>query len=438
MKRGIVLSIENKKAVVMTADGQFISIPHQSHMRIGEETAILAETAVPRRKPKRIYWYTGAAAAILLFFIPFFYLTTAEAHPVVAYVSLDINPSIELGLDKQQRVQELNGLNSDGQAIVSKLNYKGKPLEAVAASIMSTVAAEHYLDKPDKDIVITSLMLDDKSLADDLERLVTTAIDEKVKETIKQIDATKVPNVTVLSVPNEVREEASANGISSGKMAVYLMAKDEGYEIELEQMKVQSIAEATQAAGGVKKIVEQGASKERLKELAQKEKQSKKAAKPAADQAKPAKAGTVPEKNTTKTEPAKPTGTKPKPPAKPSQTERPGWSKDKNHNWNKPTRPVKPISPSKPSGSDKDKWPNGDWSNNRKDWNEDSYHDDDKKNDSNNNNTANNSNKLENWSWQNEDNDRDNDRNMDRNNDRDKDRNNNKRDDSDDRRDRDR
>lgn len=452
MKRGIVLSIENKKAVVMTADGQFISIPHQSHMRIGEETAIQAETAAPNRKPKKIYWYTGAAAAILLFFIPFFYLTTAEAHPVVAYVSLDINPSIELGVDKQQRVQELRGLNEDGLAIVSRLSYKGKPLDTVAASIMSTVAAEHYLDNPVKEIVIASLLLDDNKPVKDLEKMVTAAVDQTVKETIKQIDA--ATNVTVLSVPTEVREEATANGVSSGKMAVYLLAKDEGYDIGLEQIKAQSLAEATQAAGGVKKIVEKGASKEKLKELAQKEKKSKKqaAASPAADKDQTPTAGTTSGKNTVKTETAKPAETKPQRPNRPTQTERPGWSNDDNNNkWNKPTRPVKPTSPTKPSGSDQDRWPNGDWSNNGSDWNKNSDKDDDRNESSKNNKTVNNSKKLENKSWQDDD-DRDNDdgnnwdndrgqdkgQDDDRNNDRKDDRNKNKRDDADDRSDRDR
>lgn len=409
MKRGIVLSIENKKAVVMTADGQFISIPHQAHMRIGEETKLPAETAAPpRRKPKRVYWYSGAAAAILLFIIPFFYLTTAEAHPVVAYVSLDINPSIELGVDKEQRVQELSGLNSDGQAIISKVSYKGKSIEAVAASIMSTVAEEHYLDKPDKDIVITSYMLDDKNLGEDLEKTVTDAVDQKIKETIKQIDAAKEPNVTVLSVPSEVREEASANGISSGKMAVYLMAKDEGYDIKLEQMKVQSLAEATKTAGGVKKIVEKGASKEKLKELAVKEKQSKNqaSATPAADKSQASKDGAASGISNGKTAPVKPTENPPKHPTRPSQTEKPSWSR--GNNSNKPTRPVKPVAPTtKPSGSDKDKWPNGDWSNHRNDQNNDQDDDreDDKKNNSHKNNSENESNKLEKWTWQSDDND---------------------------------
>ncbi|ACS99990.1 anti-sigma factor domain-containing protein [Paenibacillus sp. JDR-2] len=421
MKRGIVLSIENKKAVVMTADGQFISIPHQAQMRIGEEASIPAETAaLPRRKPKRAYWYSGAAAAILLFFIPFFYLTTAEAHPVVAYVSLDINPSIELGVDKQQRVQELNGLNRDGQAIVSKISYKGKSLEAVAASIMSTVAAEHFLDKPDKDIVITSYMLEDKSPGQELEKTVTAAVDQKVKETIKQIDAAKEPNVTVLSVPTEVREEASANGISSGKMAVYLMAKDEGYNIELEQIKGQSLAEATKSVGGVKKIVEKGASKEKLKELAMKEKQSKsqRAATPAVDKAQSSKGGTAVGATIDKTAPVKPTERPLKHPLKPSHTEKPSWSR--GNESNKPTRPMKPATPTKPSGSDKDKWPNGNWSNDKNNSNNDrdDDKDDDKKNNSNKNNSINGSSKLEKWTWQNDDNDNDDDQGNDRKNNR--------------------
>ncbi|MGO4109251.1 anti-sigma-I factor RsgI family protein [Paenibacillus sp. YAF4_2] len=427
MKRGIVLSIENKKAVLMTADGQFISVPHEAHMRIGEETPIQAESKVPKRAPKRAFWYSGSAAAILLFIIPFFFLTTAEAHPVVAYVSLDINPSIEMGVDKEKRVQELKGLNSDGKAIISGLSYKGKPVDVVAASIMSTVAKGHYLDKPDKDIVITSLILDNDNPANDLEQIVAKALDQKVKETIKQMDVNNEPNVTVLSVPTEVREEAAANGISSGKMAVYLMAKDEGYNIELEQLKVQSIADATESIGGVKKIVEQGASKEKLKELAQKEKQNKKqaSATPAVDKAQAAKPTASPVKSTVKAESPKTNETRPKLPTKPNPSERPNWSKDdKSH---KPNRPVKPITPAKPTGSDKDKKQNGDWSNNRRDQNDDS--DDDKKGSSNKNKDESSSNKLEKWSWYN---------NNNYNNDDDNDRWDNKRDDSDSRSDRNR
>lgn len=415
MKRGIVLSIENKKAVLMTADGQFISIPHEAHMRIGEETSIQAVTKVPKRAPKRAFWYSGAAAAILLFMIPFFFLTTAEAHPVVAYVSLDINPSIEIGVDKEQRVQELKGLNNDGKAIISGLSYKGKPVDVVAATIMSTVAKGHYLDKPDKDIVITSLILDNDNPANDLEQMVAKTLDDKVKETIRQMNANNEPNVTVLSVPTEVREEAAANGISSGKMAVYLMAKDEGYDIKLEQLKVQSIADATESIGGVKKIVEQGASKEKLKELAKKEKQNKKqaSATPAVDKAQAAKPAATPVKSTVKAESPKTNETQPKRPTKPNASERPSWSKDdKSH---KPNRPVKPITPAKPSGSDKDKKQNGDWSNSRREQNDDS--DDDKRGNSNNNKDVSSSNKLEKWSWYNNNNNNDDNDRWDKNQD---------------------
>ncbi|TCN00723.1 anti-sigma factor-like protein [Paenibacillus sp. BK033] len=416
MKRGIVLSIENKKAVVMTADGQFISIPHQAHMRVGDEASIPAETAAPpRRKPKRVYWYSGAAAAILLFFIPFFYLTTAEAHPVVAYVSLDINPSIEMGVDQQQRVQELIGLNRDGQAIVSKISYKGKSVDTVAASIMSTVAAEHYLDKPDKDIVITSYMLEDKSPGEELEKTVTSAVDQKIQEAIKGIDAAKEPNVTVLSVPSEVREEASANGISSGKMAVYLMAKDEGYPIELEQIKSQSLAEATKSVGGVKKIVEKGVTKEKLKELAVKEKQnnSQATATPVADKAASSQGGTALGATINKTAPVKPTEGPLKHPNRPSHTEKPSWSRENNPH--KPSIPAKPVSPSKPSGSDQNKWQSGNWPKGKNNSDKDRDDDrDDEINSSDKDNSVNGSSKLEKWTWRNEDNHNDDEQGDDR------------------------
>ncbi len=278
MKRGVVMSIHKQHAVVMTADGQFMQAPIQGKPQIGEEITFEEEFKKPRAF-KPYYRYSSAAAIVLLLFVPFLFFMLRDAHPVVAYVSMDINPSVELGVDENEKVRELRALNEDGELIIKGLDYKGVNVETVAASILERAKGSHYLDTPNKDIFIASVLIDDNSaLKIDFENILTGKVDQKLRGILTQLAAEAASaNITTLSVPNEVREEAAANGISSGKMAVYLMAKDEGYKLEIEQLKQQSIDKVTEPLGGVKTIVDnaEDTSKKKLKELVAREQEEK-------------------------------------------------------------------------------------------------------------------------------------------------------------------
>jgi septum formation inhibitor MinC len=278
MKRGVVMSIHKQHAVVMTADGQFLRASIQGTPQIGEEITFEEEYKTSRTF-KPAYWYTSAAAIVLVLLLPLLMIVQRDVHPVVAYLSMDINPSVEMGVDGDGKVRELRALNKDGQQIIKDLVYKGVNVEIVAASILERAKGSHYLDTPDKDIVITSVLLDESAATKlDYEIILAEKVDQALQSLLAEFAAESVSaNVTTLSIPNELREEADANGISSGKMAVYLMAKEEGYKLEIEQLKQQSIDKATEPLGGVKTIVDNAAdtSKEKLKELVAREQKEK-------------------------------------------------------------------------------------------------------------------------------------------------------------------
>lgn len=282
MKRGIVMNVYEQYAVVMTADGAFLRAPVHGKPQIGEEIVFeeeYRETAERRRTIKSVYRYPGAAAIVLLLLLPMLLVMFRDAHPVVAYVSMDINPSIEIGVDSDNRVRELHALNKDGESIVKGLSYKGIAVEQVAASLLERAKESHYLDVADKDIVITSMLVDGGGDAgNDYEAMLSVKIRETLIARLTELAAESITaNITALSIPAELRDEAAANGVSSGKMVVYLMAKDEGYDIKLEELKQQSIDKATASIGGVKKIVADApdTSKSKLKELVEREKEEK-------------------------------------------------------------------------------------------------------------------------------------------------------------------
>lgn len=346
MKRGVVMNIHKQHAVVMTADGQFLRAPIQGTPQIGEEITFEEEYKTSRTF-KPAYWYTSAAAIVLVLLLPLLMIVQRDAHPVVAYLSMDINPSVEIGVDENEKVRTLRALNEDGKLIINGLVYKGVNVEAVAASILERAKSSHYLDTPNKDIFITSVLLEDSAaLKLDYETILSEKVDQALKSLLAEHAAeADSANVTTLSVPSELREEADANGISSGKMAVYLMAKEEGHELELEQLKQQSIDKVTEPLGGVQTIVNNAAdtSKEKLKELVAREQKEK------------AKQQTDDKKSNSDKPTAAPKANKPEKPIsngedKEGKTDKPG----KNGSWDKKPA-INPGSSNNPASTSKTK-----------------------------------------------------------------------------------
>jgi len=275
MKRGVVMSIQKQHLVVMTADGQFVKVPNSGSTQLGEEISFEEEYKSRRRFSEQARYLTGAAAIVLVLGVSILMMAMRDTHAVVAYLSMDINPSVEFGVDKGELVQELRALNKDGEKIIEGIAYKGISLDEVASAVIEKAKQSHYLDLPDRDIVITSMLLDDKKVKQlDYDQFLAGKISKTLIGMLAEAAAeSSKTNVTTLTLPIEMRNEAAANGVSSGKLAVYLMAKNEGYEVELEQFKGQSIDKVVEPIGGMKTIIEnaEDTSKQKMKELLERE-----------------------------------------------------------------------------------------------------------------------------------------------------------------------
>ncbi|PWW07460.1 anti-sigma factor-like protein [Paenibacillus cellulosilyticus] len=249
-RRAIVMEMSEKHLIVLTPSGEFRRVPRsgRADIDIGDEIELVSRRRVPRRA-----WTWSAAALVVLLLFPIVMVPTSKAEPIVAYVTLDVNPSIELGINDEEEVRELRGLNEEGKQLASGIAYKGEKAADVVASLVEKTAASNAdaLAAEDHDIVIASVVVGDKlDDPDQFEVQLESDIHEAVNKVVPSIE-----NVTVLSVPKEVREEAKKNGVSTGKMAVYLMAKSQNPEMKLDSLKDQSIQEWTASEGGVQSIV---------------------------------------------------------------------------------------------------------------------------------------------------------------------------------------
>jgi hypothetical protein len=276
MNKGIVMEIGENSIIVMDTSGRFDQLPRGNrNCVVGEE--ILYAGAKPRPRVPFIALASGLVAAVVLGLVLVTALSGNKADgEVVAYVSIDINPSVEIGIDNKEIVRDLRGLNTDGINLIDSLAYQGKKLEDVTAEILDK-AEQGALAKGEGDIIISSTIVrdtakvNDQTIADQLKQQVTKHIADA------HPNQTKNYEVTAFAAPQELRDEAKTSGVSAGKYAVYLNALNNGTKVSLDDIQNLSIHQIAKDNGGIAKLIDpdQPINKVNLKQLLSDEKSGK-------------------------------------------------------------------------------------------------------------------------------------------------------------------
>lgn len=79
----------------------------------------------------------------------------------VSYVSIDVNPSIELALNRFDRVVSATGFNKDGEAVLENLSLKGSTYTEAIDQILESAGMEPYLTEA-AELVFTVAASDDE------------------------------------------------------------------------------------------------------------------------------------------------------------------------------------------------------------------------------------------------------------------------------------
>ncbi|MFC5402704.1 anti-sigma factor domain-containing protein [Cohnella soli] len=252
MNRGTVMALEKRIAVLLTPDGRFVRVKRQPIHEVGEETIVddIGARSAERIR-KRLLQAGACAMAVLMIVFGFFLYRTP---PVVAYVSMDINPSIELGLDAKQHVRELRAVNEDARAIVKGVRFKGRTLEEVMDELADHLTEGHYLSADDSNVVIVSIPV--RSPGAQWEDAVTGTVSRILNKAASEGASDVTPQVTTtFTVPKQIRDDANANGISSGQMAFWLISKQEGHHVTLDAIKANSLKVIASEWGGLKQVI---------------------------------------------------------------------------------------------------------------------------------------------------------------------------------------
>ncbi|WP_272950321.1 anti-sigma-I factor RsgI family protein [Bacillus mycoides] len=206
MNKGIVMDIKKHSVVVLTPNGEFITFKRKvdSYM-IGEEISFNEqEQRAPRFSIPSFLKPASLLVTCFLCVLLFFYNQPEEK--VFAYVSVDINPSLEVSVTKDLRVIDLRACNDDGRRILKEMKrWENKHLQDVIRTIIKQSQEDKYLTN-DKQVMLTAVTKE-KSLEPQL---------EKAMQELKKEYETKHVSVVYQSSTIQMRENAMKAGVGTG------------------------------------------------------------------------------------------------------------------------------------------------------------------------------------------------------------------------------
>ena len=178
-------------------------------------------TVIPMttKKTANRKWTTLVAACLAVLLLGGGGVFYQQAHAVASVVSLDVNPSIELKVNRSEKVLVCTPLNEDAKAILADMSngadLKGAKLDVAVNAIVGSLVRNGYLDSISSAIMIS---VEDKDTvrAEKLQRELTSAVDG-----VLQTSEAKAAVLTQTLTQDAAREQqARENNISSGKAAL--------------------------------------------------------------------------------------------------------------------------------------------------------------------------------------------------------------------------
>lgn len=112
-----------------------------------ENTAAYLENQRVKQNNSKRFFYTLRRVAALTVMLglmvgTFSYMMLFTA---IAYVNIDVNPSVEVRLNRTNRVIGTHAFNDDGERILSELNLNGRRYEEAVALLVSALDMQGYL-----------------------------------------------------------------------------------------------------------------------------------------------------------------------------------------------------------------------------------------------------------------------------------------------------
>lgn len=130
----------------------------------------------------------------------------------VNYISLDINPSIELGVNAFDKVVSVEGYNADGKTVLEGQNIINSGVKEAVSTLVKSASDNGFIADDGSTIVAVTAETDNATKATNLDNIASQGVDEAIKA------KGKTAVVYTDNVALARREEAKKLDITPGKL----------------------------------------------------------------------------------------------------------------------------------------------------------------------------------------------------------------------------
>ncbi len=237
---GMILEFKGNKAIVITNTCDFITLTRMPEMFVGQQVDLNTSVISKKSSPLK---YCAIAGMFVLILCSVLIYQLLKPSAVFAYVDVDINPSLELSIDKNSNVIAVKALNNDAAALVKNRRLTNKSLTSALKIILEESQNKGYIRPDAKNSILISASIkpgkSDSSAVSNEKAL--DGIVSELQKTDFSAGSVYVKS-EVIKVDPSKRSEAIKNNISMGRYKLLEEISESGDVINIEQGKSESIS----------------------------------------------------------------------------------------------------------------------------------------------------------------------------------------------------
>jgi len=160
---------------------------------------------------------------------------------ITSIVDIDVNPSVEISVNKHDRVVKVEAVNKDGEDLLDGMDLKNTDLKVAVNAIIGALVKQGYLGGENGQILVT-VKNDDAAKAGEIRSLVVSDIDAALKA---NSTGASILNQTISS-DSDAEKLAKEQGISLGKAVFVLNLAALGEGLDAAELAKLSLSELAQ------------------------------------------------------------------------------------------------------------------------------------------------------------------------------------------------
>jgi len=231
-RKGIVAKIGADSCIVLTPQGSFVKIPLPAEeIRVGAEISYRKSSHASTFRP----WLLAATFLLALISCSFYH--RALVPQPVGFVSLDINPSLEMSVDKDLQVIDVHAFNDEAVNLLRVLDLEGSNLDQALTELINQAIVQNYIADGQDNIMISTV----SPLSSDGIILDQITLYKVMQNTIASRGFSG--QVRIYSVSGDFHKAAGQNEVSAGKYLIYEQLVRSGESVTINDIKHQSVSQ---------------------------------------------------------------------------------------------------------------------------------------------------------------------------------------------------